>query len=255
MAHLATAAPRISIIIPCYNARKFLAACLEGVLAQAYADKEVIVVDGASTDGTLDIIKDYSAKHPFIRWVAEKDRGVYDAMNKGVGMASGEWLYFLGADDAFYNANVLAGIFSTGAAAGADIIYGNVEFRYSKRIYDGPYDLRKLLFVSNICHQAIFYRKSVFERVGLFDIGCKIYADRDFNIRCYLQKGIRIRFVNRVIAVYNEQDGLSALENADPDFRAKQTRYIEDYNNRPVRAFVLSMRRFAVHTFKTRRRR
>jgi glycosyltransferase involved in cell wall biosynthesis len=239
------AAPRISIVIPCYNAEKLLSECLDGVVAQEYESKEVIIVDGASTDGTMEIIKRYSGKHAFIRCVAEKDRGVYDAMNKGVGMATGEWVYFLGADDGFYDTSVLAGIFSTRLPVGQDFLYGNVEFKYSKRIYDGPYNLRKLLFESNICHQAIFYRRSAFEKVGLFDIGCKIYADRDLNIRCFRQKGLRIKFLDRIIAVYNEQDGLSALDRTDPCFRAKQQKYIEDYNKKPVRAFVIGLRRVA----------
>lgn len=238
-------APRISIIIPCYNGEQLLAECLDGVLAQEYDDKEIIIVDGASADGTLEIIKKYSAEHSGIRWISERDGGVYDAMNKGIGLATGEWLYFLGADDRFYDTRVLAAVFSTGQAAASDLLYGDVEFRYSKRIYDGPFDLRRLLFESNICHQAAFYRRSVFEKVGLYDTGCTIYADRDFNIRCYLDKRLTKKYLNRIIAVYNEQDGLSALEKTDPIFREKQQRYIEDYNNKPGRAFVMSLRRVA----------
>lgn len=239
------AAPHLSIIIPCYNAEKLLSECLDGIVAQVYESKEVVIVDGGSTDGTMEIIRRYSGKHAFIRWVAENDRGVYDAMNKGVEMAAGEWVYFLGADDGFYDTRVLSTIFSAGRPDDPDIIYGNVVFKYSKRIYDGRYNLRKLLFESNICHQAIFYRRSVFEKVGLYDIGCKIYADRDLNIRCFLQKGLKIEFFDGIIAVYNEQDGLSALDRTDPNFRAKQQKYIDDYNNKPVRAFILRMRRFA----------
>jgi glycosyltransferase involved in cell wall biosynthesis len=244
--------PVISIIIPCYNVEKLLPECLDAVLAQEYDSKEVIIVDGGSTDKTLEILRQYSAKYRIIKWVSEKDRGVYDAMNKGVGMATGEWVYFLGADDCFYDANVLSGIFSAGrtvgvaaAASGSDIIYGNVEFKYSRQIYNGPYDLKRVLLESNICHQAIFYRRSVFEKVGSYDIGCKVYADRDFNIRCFLQSGLKIRFLDRIIAVYNEQDGLSAQEKSDPCFRQKQQKYIEDYNKKPVRAFVIRLRHFA----------
>lgn len=239
------AAPLLSIIIPCYNAEKLLSECLDGVLAQEYDNKEVIIVDGASTDGTLEIIRQYAAKHSFIRWVAEKDRGVYDAMNKGLRMATGEWVYFLGTDDRFYGGRALAGIFSTGQAEGADILYGNVEFKYSKRRYDGPFDLRRLLFESNICHQAIFYRRSVFEKVGLYDIGCKIYADRDLNIRCFRQKSLKIKYLDKIIAVYNEQDGISALQKADPEFRAKQERYINEFNQNPVRIVAVKLRRLA----------
>lgn len=228
------AAPRISIVIPCYNAEKLLPGCLDGLAAQEYGDKEVIIVDGASTDGTMEIVRRYSEKYPWLRWVTEKDRGVYDAMNKGVGMATGEWIYFLGADDSFYDNRVLAGIFQPddprgsvgyGGSHGADILYGNVEFKYSKCVYGGPFHLRRLLFESNICHQAIFYRRSVFGKAGLYDIGCPIYADRDFNIRCFLRKDFKIKYVDRIIAVYNEEDGLSAAKKEDANFRAKQAVY------------------------------
>lgn len=239
------ATPRISIIIPCYNAEKLISECLDGVLAQEYDNKEVVVVDGASADRTVEIVRQYVASHSNIRWVSEKDRGVYDAMNKGVGMSTGEWVYFLGADDGIYDRGVLKGIFSTGEAAGVDIVYGNVEFKYSRQIYNGRYDLRRLLFESNICHQGIFYRRSVFEKVGLYDIACKIYADRDFNIRCFLRKGLRIAYLDRVIAVYNEEDGLSAAVRADPEFRRKQADYIKEYNRKPLRAIAIMMRRLA----------
>jgi glycosyltransferase involved in cell wall biosynthesis len=239
------AAPRISIIIPVYKAERLLAECLDGILAQEYDKKEVIIVDGGSPEGSVEIIKRYAGEHSFIRWVSEKDRGVYDAMNKGVGMATGEWVYFLGADDRFYDTGVLAAIFANGQAAGQDIIYGDVEFKYSKRRYDGPYNLRRILFESNICHQAIFYRKSVFERVGAYDIGCRVYSDRDFNIRCFMARGLRIKYVDKIIAVYNEQDGLSALESADPNFRAKQESYIQEFNKKPIRAVAIKIRRLA----------
>jgi glycosyltransferase involved in cell wall biosynthesis len=239
------AIPRISIIIPCYNAGSLLSDCLDGILAQEYENKEVVIVDGASSDGSLEIIKKYAADHPGIRWMSGSDRGVYDAMNKGVEMATGEWVYFLGADDGFYDSKVLAEIFSDGRAAGFDVLYGNVAFKYSGDIYNGLYDLRKLLFESNICHQAIFYRKQVFEQVGPFDVACRIYADRDLNIRCFLDKRLRITFLDRVIAVYNERDGLSAAEKTDAAFRAKQAAYIEAYNNKPGRAFVMRFRRMA----------
>ncbi|HTR30433.1 MAG TPA: glycosyltransferase family 2 protein [Puia sp.] len=239
------ASPRVSIIIPCYNAGQLLAECLDGVLAQEYENKEVIIVDGASADGTVEIAGRYAAEHACIRWVSERDRGVYDAMNKGVGMATGEWVYFLGADDRLYDPLVLAGIFGGGQDAGQDILYGDVEFKYSKRVYDGRYDLRRILFESNICHQAVFYRRSVFERVGLYDIECRVYADRDFNIRCFLDKGLRIKYLEKIVAVYNEQDGLSALQRADPHFRGKQEKYIREFNKKPIRAVALSIRRLA----------
>ena len=91
--------PIISIIIPTYNVESTIGTVLESITAQTFRGYEVVIVDGVSKDGTAEIVARYAAGNPAIRWVQEKDKGIYDAMNKGVGLARGEWLYFLGADD------------------------------------------------------------------------------------------------------------------------------------------------------------
>jgi glycosyltransferase involved in cell wall biosynthesis len=234
--------PRISIIIPCYNAEALLPECLDNVVALDYPDTEIILVDGASGDHSPGIIRSYAEKNRCIRWISEKDRGVYDAMNKGVEMATGEWLYFLGTDDRFYSGDVLSRLFADNDLGKFSLVYGNVEFLHSKQIYDGPFNLHKLIFVSNICHQAAFYRKTIFEKIGPFDLRCRIYADRDFNIRCFANKRIRTKYVDRLIAVYNEQDGLSARDKQDAAFRDKQNSYIKEYHRRPLQRIALMVR-------------
>ena len=188
----ATAAERpiISIIIPTYNVESTIGAVLESITTQTFRQYEVVIVDGVSKDGTAGIVARYAAGNPAIRWMQEKDEGIYDAMNKGVGLARGEWLYFLGADDTLYNDGVLQEVYDAAAGTAADLIYGNVMIRGSNmwgndgQLYDGEFNRAKL-FRSNISHQAIFYRSRVFRSVGLFDLRYKSCADWDLNHRCF----------------------------------------------------------------------
>ena len=226
--------PVVSIIIPCYNAGKFLERNLSSIIGQTFVSKEVIIVDGLSTDNSLEIARQFIKDHDYIQWQSGKDKGVYDAMNKGIGLARGEWIYFLGADDILYNDHVLSEVFSREISPKTGMIYGNVEFQYSKMIYNGEFDLKRILLGGNICHQAIFYRRSVFQELGLFDLNCKIYADHEFNIRCFRSKAFYKQYIGTVIACYNEQDGLSATVKNDPVFREKQLQYLHEFNRRPL---------------------
>jgi glycosyltransferase involved in cell wall biosynthesis len=231
--------PLVSIIIPCYNAKIYIQDCINNVVAQKYTNIEIIIVDGNSTDGTKEILNSNAIKYPNIMWISEKDNGVYDAMNKGVKMAAGEWIFFLGCDDVFKNDEVINHVFKADYSNKVNFIYGNVEFKYSKQIYNGAFNLFRILFEGNICHQAIFYHKSIFNIIGLFDTACKIYADHDFNILCFMNKHVKTQYLNQIIAIYNERDGLSALQRQDDIFRKKQALYIDKFNRTPSRFIQL----------------
>ena len=90
---------KISIITPTYNAARVIAACLESVAQQGYPHLEHWIIDGLSKDNTLSIVQDYAQRYPHIKYISEKDQGIYDAMNKGIDLAAGDFLLFLGADD------------------------------------------------------------------------------------------------------------------------------------------------------------
>lgn len=225
----------ISIIIPCFNSQKHIASCLNNVLQQTYIHKEIIVVDGGSTDETISIVRQFANNNKTIKWISEKDNGVYDAMNKGISLSKGNWLFFLGTDDRFYSHTIVEDVFKEiQLLKNTSFIYGNVEFLYSKQVYNGEFNLHRILFGGNICHQSIFYHKSVFEKIGHFDINCKIYADHDFNIQCFFSKKIKTKFINKIIAIYNESDGLSAIDKTDLVFRKKQEKYILQYYQQPL---------------------
>jgi len=201
--------PLLSVITVCRNAKDTIENTLLSVANQHFTNFEYIVIDGASTDGTLEILNQY--KPIITTLISEPDKGIYDAMNKGVKLAIGDWIYFLGADDVFYNDLVLEEIFSFISDFNTyDFIYGNVLFKNKNIVYDGKFDKDKL-YSKNICHQAIFYHRSVFQKIGGFNTEFKYVADYDFNLRIWAQPDARILFVEKIIAIFNEQ-GFSSKE-------------------------------------------
>lgn len=194
--------PKLSIITVCYNAVSTIEATIKSVLGQTFKDFEYLIIDANSTDGTIEVIEKYSGYNN-IRYVSEKDDGVFDAMNKGIGLASGEWLYFLGSDDIFYSEDVVEKIFTSGTDNAEEVIYGNVQFLHSGVIYDGPFDHEKIS-TKNICHQALFVKKALFGKIGLFDCRYKMSADYYFNLK-WMGQRLPSRYVDLTVAIYNEQ--------------------------------------------------
>jgi len=205
--------PRCSIIIPTFNSAKTLARALDSIIGQTFADFEILIVDGLSTDGTLDIIAGYSRKDNRIRLLSEQDKGIYDAMNKGIDLAKGDWLYFLGSDDRLYSSDVLASVLGDPANQAFDVLYGNVFGTVFNGIYDGEFTAEKILD-RNICHQAIFFRKEVFARTGKYDLRFRGYADWDHNFRWFLPGSFRKKYLDLVMAEYAEGGFSNTSEDA-----------------------------------------
>lgn len=193
--------PKLSIITVVFNGASTLEKTINSVLSQTYDNIEYILVDGGSTDNTIEILKKYDDSN--LSWVSEPDKGIYDAMNKGIERASGDWLYFLGADDQFYNNNVLKAVFGETDIMNYDFIYGNVKSEAFKNVYDGEFDFEKLL-KKNISHQAIFCHKNIFLTIGKYNLKYKTHADWDFNLRCFENNEMRIKYVNEIIAEFGK---------------------------------------------------
>lgn len=196
--------PKITIITPVLNAEKYIAACILSVANQTYKEIEHIIVDGSSTDGTLGIVKKYAQEYPHIRWVSAEDRGAYEAMNSGIDIARGDWIYFLGADDILSDDKVLDNVFvgQKRIVDNSDFIYGNVFWGDTGKVYDGYFDIPKL-YGKNICHQAIFVRKGVFDRIGKFLTEYIALADWHFNILCFTNSEIRKSYIGTVVAKFS----------------------------------------------------
>lgn len=196
----------LSIIIPTYNSAKTLAACLDSIVCQTFQDYEVWLIDAVSSDTTLDIISAYAVKYPNIKFISEPDQGIYDAMNKGIDLAKGEWLYFLGSDDSLFNLNILDNIFSEcgNTFNNSHIVYGDVIFKEWHTISRNHQSFHIFDFINcNLNHQSIFYNKKVFELIGNYNLAYKVFADWEFNIRCFYSSVLVHSFINKIIAYYS----------------------------------------------------
>lgn len=195
---------QLSIIIPTFNSGKTLHACLKSIADQNYKHVEVLIIDGVSTDDTIEIANMYKDSIPRLHIISEPDNGIYDAMNKGAAMANGEWLFFLGSDDIFYSNDILECLFVKHQIdfESNDFVYGNVLWGDTNSVYLREFTMAKL-FTDNICHQAIFVRKHIFEKLEGFDIRYKIYADWHFNLRCFADNSIKIKYMNVLIAKFS----------------------------------------------------
>lgn len=203
----------LSIIIPSFQLGHEMAGALESIRSQNFFDYEIVIVDGCSTDSTVEVVN--AAADLPIRFVQEPDKGVYDAMNKGIMLAQGQWLYFMGGDDRLIP-GVLHLLLPHFANEELDVFYGNVQLASNNEQYDGEFDLLKLVCKGNICHQAIFYHKTVFNKIGNYNLRYKVWGDWDLNIRCFKHMGLAIEYVNTLVARYNNESGVSATY--DPIF-------------------------------------
>lgn len=212
--------PIVSIITTTYQAEKTLERSILSVITQDRSIFEYIIIDGCSTDGTLDIVKQY--KDSIDICISEPDEGVYDAMNKGIDMARGEWLYFLGGDDELLN--ILSKIKSL-LVDPRKIYYGNVLYPNQLRIYKGKVSTYRFI-IENISHQAIFYPRSVF--IGNRYSNCyPINADYALNINLWNSLDFAFTYVPIAVAVHNDENGLSK-DNRDVQFYADRPALIRE---------------------------
>lgn len=213
--------PLLSIIVPTFNSAPTVEKCLRSVERQSFKDLEVIIQDGLSTDGTLEAIEKIrqSQAQLAVQVDSSKDLGIYDAMNKGMCRASGEWVYFLGSDDELGEEDVLTTMMAAGKG-NHQAMYGNVRLvgdtAWAKdgSIYDGAFTLEKILN-RNICHQAIFYRRELIRQIGEYNPAYVVCADWDFNLRCWARA--EFKYVDMVVANFHA-GGNSSANRPDPRF-------------------------------------
>ncbi len=187
--------PLVSVICVTYNAAETLPTLIKSISDRKTPAMEFIVVDGGSTDGTVDVLAQNDSVVDF--WISEPDNGIYDAMNKSLNYFRGRWVVFMGADDQLEDGfiQMLTLLKDPGT-----IYYGNVIFysREFSKVYDDYY-LTKL----NICHQAIFYPASVFKKYK-YDLRYKVYADYHLNLRCWGDPQFNFVHVNYLVASFPE---------------------------------------------------
>jgi len=194
--------PKLSVITVVYNNVQHVERTLQSVLNQTYIDIEYIVIDGASTDGTLDIIERY--KNQITKLISEPDTGIYDAMNKGLTLATGDYVLFMNSGDEFYSPQTVAQVFA--AADNADIYYGETEMINDKgeslgqRRHKAPaqFTWRSFKYGMSVSHQAIYIKRELIDR---YDPQYQLSADIDWIIRA-ARKAENIVNVNQYVAKY-----------------------------------------------------
>lgn len=190
--------PKITVVTVTYNAEQYLEQTIKSVIEQDYPNIEYIIIDGASSDGTVDIIKKYEKYLSY--WISEPDKGIYDAMNKGIDVATGEWINFMNAGDSFVDPNTILKVFSTNFKD-ADIIGGNYFYVKDKnKEYKISPKLTKVFNSTFCCHQSLF-TKTLLMKKFKFDTSLKIVADYDFMLKVYIQN-YKFYFVDFAIANY-----------------------------------------------------
>ncbi len=202
---------KISVITVCFQAEKTIAETIESVKCQTYHDLEYLIIDGCSKDATVELAK--KALDGFgACLISEPDGGIYDAMNKGVGMATGDYIHFLNAGDTYFSEDVIERVVCEIERTGADIVYGDIEYRYpdgkkERRKYDSRC-ARQIYYLTGDCinHQAMFARRTLFEK-ELFDTELKICADRDWMMK-KSRKGVSFHAMGFPVCAYS-YDGAS----------------------------------------------
>lgn len=196
---------KVSIITVCYNSEATIRDTIESVLTQSYANIEYIIIDGNSTDSTLSIINEYGEQIATV--VSENDKGIYDAMNKGIAIASGEIIGILNSDDFYENNEVIATVMNTFQTLPAsDLVFGNIVFVKPKelnkvvRCYDAKhFKPWKLRFGWMPPHPATFIRKAVYNECGLYALDYKISSDYEMFVRLLLIEKRDYTYMNQTL--------------------------------------------------------
>lgn len=195
---------KLSIITINRNNAEGLRKTIESVAAQTLDDFEYIVIDGASTDGSVDVIKQYEDKITY--WVSEPDKGIYNAMNKGIVKAHGEYLQFLNSGDYLMNENVLESAFAYNFDA--DIVYGEQNCIKNnvvhKGVYIEPQYLTFLTYLSaTLPHQSTFIKRKLFDRIGLYNEKNKIVSDWEWFAVALFRYNVSLVHIKEIIACYD----------------------------------------------------
>lgn len=212
---------RFSIITICYNSEKTIERTIKSVLAQTCKDYEYIIVDGASKDGTLDIVKRYESQFEGrIKWKSEPDNGIYNAMNKGIERASGVIIGIVNSDD-WLEPDALENVakaFDKNAHDQNSLYCGGINFHFTDgSVKQGKVSIpalhknAKLYIVKGVRHPGLFVPKKVYNEVGLFNDEMKLSADLQFMLRCYYQNK-RFIDINAIVSNMSE-GGISTINN------------------------------------------
>ena len=227
---------RLSIITINKNNAEGLRRTIESVASQTVPPFEFIIIDGASTDSSIEIIKKYQQHITF--WSSENDLGIYDAMNKGILLSHGEYLLFLNSGDTLYGKNIIDFFYSISPSE--DIVYGNTEvFKGNKHSVYGkkPYFLKFRMFDSMFAiHQSMFFKHDTFDKYGIYSLKNKIVSDYEHILKILFNKG-KIHYLDVIISAYT-MDGISSTKK---ELRHSEIKQVRKKYYSPFQHFLLTL--------------
>ena len=231
---------RLSIVTINRNNAAGLERTMQSVSSQTYKDLEYVIVDGASTDGSVDVIKKYEPQFAHIKWVSESDKGIYNAMNKGIRMASGEFVMILNSADTLYSPSVVEEMLQAlSGSKGVRILLGNivkdgVKRRHKKKVKDdakklSPVDSSMFTFYfSSIPHDAAFIKKDIFDEFGYYDEGMKICSDWKLFLDVVELGGVIPMYVDIDVVLF-DMNGISESGGINADvIREERRSYLKE---------------------------
>lgn len=217
---------KISIITITYNSASSLQRALDSVQSQTYKDIEHVIIDGASTDGTRKLIEAYAKQHKNVKWVSEKDNGIYDAINKGIRLATGDVIGFLHSDDMFYSVDSIGQIAAAFEQNQADVVYGDLQYMRGNKVVrrwkSNAFNSRALKYGWMPPHPTVYVRREVYQQVGEYDSWFRISADYDMILRIFTA-GYNTHYIPEVL-VCMETGGAS-----NKNTKARLSKTMEDY--------------------------
>lgn len=228
---------KLSVITVVYNSAKNIEDTIKNVLELKKINEgiEHIIIDGGSNDGTCEIIEKFTDK--LSHYISKPDKGIYDAMNKGVKLAQGDWLIFMNSGDLFHieeKANINKLFFDFDTVNKYDIIYGNTLTKNTRCVIKiQPQEInRNFFFFNTICHQSIFFNKNVFNDFGYYNLNYKIIADKDLLFRVANSNG-KFHHIDQIISIWDENgfsnENISLFEKEDEIFQKLNFRILERY--------------------------
>lgn len=215
---------KVSIITPCLNSEKTIRQTIESVLKQTYSNIEYIIVDGGSSDGTLDIIREYeSLFHGRLRYISEPDCGIYNAMNKGIRLSKGEIIGIINSDD-FYENDTVEQVLKYWNGSHNQVIYGYMRLLKNGRCMAISRDSHINLDENMITHPTCFVARKIYCKYGLFLENFKIAADYEFVLRLYKKYNVEFVRIPRVLANFRV-GGISSTDREKVEKKNVQLRY------------------------------
>ena len=215
--------PLISVVTVSYNAASTIEKTILSVIQQTYPNIEYIIIDGGSTDGTVDIIKKYADRIAY--WVSEPDKGIYDAMNKGIDIATGAWINFMNSGDSYYENNVLENIFKQEYNADYLVGIAATPLGFWKPVRE-DFMLSDVYNGGAVNHQASFIRKELFK--DKYDISNRIIADELFFLQKIVFEERVYKVISLVVCNYDDQ-GISSMKESLDEIHIERNRFMKGH--------------------------